>query len=217
MLVQFFTTSLTWARCFRVPLYLCEADKEWFQRTSDIRETDDVRWWTGEQIIGPRVKLIQCGGYVWPLRGLCRRSPLFGRHFPGSSILYWDRLEEPAPTDSPTRPTPVSGIIFTADTLMVMPTQQKFTFIWSAPNMASPFPCVTQSTADSVQIPLEPEAVLRILRRIEGLAFAQATSTWPNRFIRHDAKRVLQDSVRAHLARCGWIAVGDELIPLKPS
>lgn len=125
-----------------MPLYICEADKEWFQRVSDVRETDDVRWWTGEQNIGPRVKLIQCGGWVRAKASEeVGTDALILRHFPGSSILYWDRLEEPAPTDSPTRPTPVSGIIFTADTLMVMPTQQNFTFIWSAPNMASPLSC----------------------------------------------------------------------------
>jgi hypothetical protein len=62
------------------------------------------------------------------------------RHFPGSSILHWDRLGEPAPPADalPTKPTPVSGIILTADTLMVMASQSHFTFIWSAPNMVSP-------------------------------------------------------------------------------
>jgi hypothetical protein len=58
-------------------------------------------------------------------------------HFPGSSILHWDRLQEPTPAELPTKPTPVSGIIFTADTIMVQPTQRNFTFIWSAPNMVS--------------------------------------------------------------------------------
>ena len=58
-------------------------------------------------------------------------------HFPGSSILHWDRLSEPAPlkSDLPSRPTPVSGIILTADTIMVQPDLRKFTFIWSVPNM----------------------------------------------------------------------------------
>ena len=62
-------------------------------------------------------------------------------HFPGSSILYWDRLDEPKPSsdDLPTKPTPVSGIIFTADTMMVQPTRLGFTFMWSVPNMVSRF------------------------------------------------------------------------------
>jgi len=54
-------------------------------------------------------------------------------------VLHWDRLEEPAPDPKhlPTKPTLVSGILFTADTIMVMPTQTQFTFVWSVPNMVS--------------------------------------------------------------------------------
>jgi hypothetical protein len=67
------------------------------------------------------------------------------------------------------------------------------------------------------QIPLDPRAVLKILKVVDHLPFAQATSTWPNRFVREDAKKVLQDSVRAHLAACGWAAEGDQLVPLEGS
>jgi hypothetical protein len=35
--------------------------------------------------------------------------------------------------------------------------------------------------------------------------------------VREDAKKVLQDSVRAHLAACGWAAEGDQLVPLEGS
>ena len=59
---QFFTTSLTWSRALRIPLYLCEADKEWFQRAGDIRDSDKVVWWEGEKELGPGVRVIQCGG-----------------------------------------------------------------------------------------------------------------------------------------------------------
>lgn len=112
------------------------------------------------------------------------------RHFPGSSILHWDRLSEapPAQDHLPTTQTLVSGIIFTADTIMVQPTQRKFTFIYSAPNM----------------IPLGPHEVLKILEAVEDLPFAQATSTWPGRFIREGAKEALVDSVASHLGRMGW-------------
>jgi hypothetical protein len=117
-------------------------------------------------------------------------SQLDHRHFPGSSILHWDRLSEPAPDlhHLPTKPTPVSGIIFTSDTIMVQPTQTKFTFIWSAPNM----------------IPLGPHDVIKILEAVERLPFHQATSTWPGRFIREGAKEALVDSVASHLGRIGW-------------
>jgi hypothetical protein len=115
--IQFFSTSLTWSRALGVPLYLNEADKEWFQRLGDIRPDDQVVWWSGRKELGPGVTLVQCGGYVGPI------ISAYNRHFPGSSILHWDRLSEPPPPldNLPTKPTPVSGIIFTADTIMVQP------------------------------------------------------------------------------------------------
>ncbi|WRT63881.1 uncharacterized protein IL334_000807 [Kwoniella shivajii] len=180
---HFFTTSLTWSRALKVPLYLCEDDREWFQRSGDITHDDQVIWWKGEQELGKGVKVIQCGG-----------------HFPGSSILYWDRLGEPAPPkdDLPTKPTPVSGIIFTADTLMVQPTQRSFSFLWSVPNL----------------IPLRPQAILSIQERLKYLSFTQATSSWPNRWIREDAKKVLDESVTAYLAAEGWRVDEGRLVEL---
>jgi hypothetical protein len=179
-----------------VPLYLNEADKEWFQRLGDIRPDDQVVWWSGRKELGPGVTLVQCGGYVGPI------ISAYNRHFPGSSILHWDRLSEPPPPldNLPTKPTPVSGIIFTADTIMVQPTQSKFTFIWSAPNM----------------IPLGPHDVIKILEAVEDLPFHQATSTWPGRFIRENAKEVLVDSVASHLGRIGWkrVAGPEKVVPI---
>ncbi|WWC58309.1 uncharacterized protein I303_100849 [Kwoniella dejecticola CBS 10117] len=170
---HFFSTSLTWSRALKVPLYLCEDDQEWYQRSGDIGKDDAVVWWKGEQELGPGVKVIQCGG-----------------HFPGSSILYWDRLSEPPPPKDrlPTKPTPVSGIIFTADTIMVQPTQRGFSFIWSVPNL----------------IPLRPRAVLAVQERLRYLPFSEATSSWPNRWIRQDAKDALESSVTTFLAAEGW-------------
>lgn len=193
---QFFSTSLTWSRALGVPLYLNEGDKDWFQRLGDIKDTDKVIWWTGKMEVGPGVTLVQCGGYV-----RCYK-PAHSRHFPGSSILHWDRLSEPPPPldHLPTKPTPVSGIIFTADTIMVQPTQTKFTFIWSAPNM----------------IPLGPRDCVKILEAVEDLPFHQATSTWPGRFIRENAKEVLVDSVASHLGRIGWkrVAGPEKVVPV---
>ncbi|WVQ79136.1 hypothetical protein IAT38_001231 [Cryptococcus sp. DSM 104549] len=170
---HFFSTSLTWARALRVPLYLCEADKEWFQRLDDVKESDDVRWWTGEAELGPGVKVIQCGG-----------------HFPGSSVLYWDRLLEPPPSPShlPTTPTPVSGLLFTSDTIGVQANQTRFTFLWSAPNL----------------IPLRPRSVLAVAERVKGLSFGQATSSWPGRWVREDARKVLEESVVEYIGAEGW-------------
>ncbi|RXK35967.1 hydrolase [Tremella mesenterica] len=180
---HFFSTSLTWARALQVPLYICEDDKPWFQRLSDVSE-GEIKWWRGKQELGPGVTVIQCGG-----------------HFEGSAILHWDRLSEPAPPvdDLPTSPTPVSGLILTADTIMVQRTQKRFTFLWSAPNM----------------IPLNPTDVVGIWNRVKTFPFSQATSSWPGRFIRSDAKSVLEESVREYLKAMGWEWDGENsFVPL---
>lgn len=61
------------------------------------------------------------------------------RHFPGSSVLFWDRAAEPAGAKSAdgSAPAPTNGLLLTADTIMVQPTQKGFTFMWSYPNMVS--------------------------------------------------------------------------------
>ncbi|WVQ93691.1 hypothetical protein IAU59_000767 [Kwoniella sp. CBS 9459] len=181
---HFFSTSLTWSRALDVPLYLNEDDKDWFQRLGDIRDSDQVVWWTGERELGKGVKVIQCGG-----------------HFPGSAVLYWDRLVEPAPSkdDLPTKPTPVSGVLFTADTLMVQPTQRGFAFLWSVPNM----------------IPLRPKSILSIHHTLKNLSFDEATSSWPGKWIRSDARRALEESVVGILAAEGWrLGEGGDLVEL---
>lgn len=60
--LQFFSTSLTWARALDVPLYICETDKEWYQRRGEIRPEDNVVFWTGRETVGPGVTVVQCGG-----------------------------------------------------------------------------------------------------------------------------------------------------------
>lgn len=91
---------------------------------------------------------------------------------------------------------------------MVQPTQHNFTFIWSAPNMVSRIKLL----ASNEQIPLRPRDAQKIWRTVEHLPFQQASSSWPNRFVREDAKRILQESLTAHLAACGWREKGDELV-----
>lgn len=59
---QFFSSSLTWSRALNIPLYICAADKEWYSRIGDLKDSDDVRLWSGETELGPGVKLVQCGG-----------------------------------------------------------------------------------------------------------------------------------------------------------
>lgn len=104
-LIKFFTTSLTWARALRVPLYLSSADKTWYQRSGDV--TDEVVWWDDEIKLSTELRGVICGG-----------------HFPGSAVLHFDR---PRADHGP--------VLFCADTVMVQPTQRGFTFPWSVPNL----------------------------------------------------------------------------------
>ncbi|KAJ9125605.1 hypothetical protein QFC22_000567 [Naganishia vaughanmartiniae] len=113
---HFYSTSLTWARCFKIPLIIAAADKHWYQRLSEVKE-GEVEWYKNDAALDDSVNVIQCGG-----------------HFPGSSVLHWDRSLEPEfESDKHCR----TGIILCSDTAMVQPTQQGFTFQWSVPNMVS--------------------------------------------------------------------------------
>jgi hypothetical protein len=60
--IQFYSTSLTWARCLRVPLIIAAADKHWFQRLSDVKE-GEIEWFHNEASLEDGVNVIQCSGY----------------------------------------------------------------------------------------------------------------------------------------------------------
>lgn len=104
-----------WSRALKVPLYINGTDRSWFRRAGDIDADDRVEFWVGTTRVLPNVRLYQCGG-----------------HFPGSSVLHWDRDAEPD-ADSQTR----GGLLLTADTIMVQSDRRGFTFIWSVPNYVS--------------------------------------------------------------------------------
>ncbi|KAJ9116567.1 hypothetical protein QFC20_000499 [Naganishia adeliensis] len=165
---HFYSTSLTWARCLRIPLLIAAADKHWFQRLADVKE-GEVEWFHNDAALEDGVNVIQCGG-----------------HFPGSSVLHWDRSLEPKFESERHLRT---GILLCSDTAMVQPTQQGFTFQWSVPNM----------------IPMNPHEIKGICDRLQNLEFEEATSTWPNHFVRKDARRVLLDSAKKQLHHMGLV------------
>lgn len=168
---HFFSTSLTWSRCLKVPLILAAADKHWFQRLSDVKE-GEIEWVHNVASLEDGVTMIQCGG-----------------HFPGSSVLHWDRSLEPEfESDKHCR----TGIILCSDTAMIQPTQQGFTFQWSVPNM----------------IPLNPHEMKGIADRLRDVPFEQATSTWPHRFVRKNAREILLDSIQKQLHHMGLVEEG---------
>lgn len=61
LVLQFFSTSLTWSRCLKVPLILAAADKHWFQRLSDVKE-GEIEWVHNVASLEDGVTMIQCGG-----------------------------------------------------------------------------------------------------------------------------------------------------------
>lgn len=72
-----------------------------------------------------------------------------------------------------------------------------------------PFACGSDSVADLfvVQIPLNPYDVAYLYKKLKDIKFGQATSTWPGRFIREGADKILAQSVRKHLETmgCDWL------------
>ncbi|GMK59596.1 hypothetical protein CspeluHIS016_0802020 [Cutaneotrichosporon spelunceum] len=185
---HFFSTSLVWARALRVPLYLCAADREWYARASDVTASDDVRFWTGRADLGPGVTLVQCGG-----------------HFPGSSVLYWDRGAEPdaapaEPAPATGNPSTKKGLLLVSDTMMVCADRRGFTFMWSYPNM----------------IPLRPADAVAVVAAVDGLEYGAACSTWPNRMIRTNAKATVHASLARYLDATGWELDGGVRGALRP-
>lgn len=128
--------------------------------------------------------------------GKCETRLTQKRHFPGSSVLYWDRSLSPSPLTShssppstrPSTPPSSTPLLLVSDTLMVQPHLRGFTFIFSVPNL----------------VPLSPLSTLTISHRLQNIAFGQATSAWPGRFIRKSADRVMRESVGRHLGVMGW-------------
>ncbi len=95
---HFYGAMIEWSHAFgRVPIHLPAADRKWVMRPDPV-----IDFWQGEtrQIL-PGVTMIRCGG-----------------HFPGSSVLHWDR-----------------GALFTGDTIMVAPDRKHVSFMWSYPNL----------------------------------------------------------------------------------
>lgn len=100
-------------------------------------------------------------------------------------------------------------MILTADTIMVQPARKGFTFMWSYPNMVSLF--IGQSDN---KIPLPPKDVLRIRDILQPLEFTSASSTWPGRIIKENAKTVLEDSIQQYLRQTGWSLHNGDLRPV---
>lgn len=52
---------------------------------------------------------------------------------------------------------------------------------------------------------MNPHEIKGICDRLQNLEFEEATSTWPNHFVRKDARRVLLDSAKKQLHHMGLV------------
>jgi hypothetical protein len=64
---HFYGVAVEWSRAFGAPVYLPEADREWF-----VRPETTVHWYSGSLEPWPGLTLVQTGG-----------------HFEGSAVLHW--------------------------------------------------------------------------------------------------------------------------------
>jgi ligand-binding SRPBCC domain-containing protein len=63
-------------------------------------------------------------------------------------------------------------------------------------------------TLCTFQIPLNPHEMKGIADRLRDVPFEQATSTWPHRFVRKNAREILLDSIQKQLHHMGLVEEG---------
>jgi len=94
-----------------------------------------------------------------------------GGHFPGSTVLHW------------AAGAGGRGALLTGDTIYVVPDRRYVSFMYSYPN----------------QIPLNAEAVRRVVAAVEPLAFDRIYSSWIDRVILSDAKEAVRRSAERYI------------------
>jgi hypothetical protein len=92
--------------------------------------------------------------------------------------------------------------------MMVRMDRRGFTFMWSYPNMVS---SPLRTAPELTQIPLRPTDAVNVVAAIDDLEYGAASSTWPNRMIRRDAKVYAHRSVEQYLDATGWELEGGQL------
>ncbi len=146
---HFYTTMVEWSRALGdVPIYLHADNQPWVMRPDKA-----IHFWEGERFaLLSGVTLVRCGG-----------------HFPGSSVLHWQRAYDNR------------GALFTGDTIKVVADPRWVTFMYSYPN----------------SIPLDEPAVRRIVASIEPLPFAQLHDGWTS--VTGDAKAAVARSAERYI------------------
>ncbi len=122
-----------------------------------LRPSPHVRTWSGTLEVVPGVTLVQCGG-----------------HFAGSAVLHWAAGAEGR------------GVLFTGDTILVTPGQDRVTFLRSAPN----------------RIPLPERLVRQIVDRLDPFEFDRIYAGWWETTLDRNARAVLHRDAGRYIA---WV------------
>lgn len=119
-----------------------------------MRPDPAVRFFSEDTVeLVPGVTVIRCGG-----------------HFPGASVLHWADGAEG------------QGLLFSGDTIQVVPDNRWVTFMYSYPN----------------QIPLDPETVRRIVAAVEPYSFVRLYGAF-GRHVLADAKAAVRRSAERYI------------------
>jgi hypothetical protein len=94
-----------------------------------------------------------------------------GGHFPGSDVLHWS-----AGADG-------KGALLTGDTMYVVQDRRFVSFMYSYPNL----------------IPLNAQAVERIVEAVEPYAFDRIYGGWRDSIVRSDAKAAVKRSAERYI------------------
>ncbi|PWN48353.1 hypothetical protein IE53DRAFT_389448 [Violaceomyces palustris] len=202
---HFYNSSLTWAKALSTKVHISSLDKEWYLRglcqVSDglyslvdtAREdfspeerldiqacSEHVVAWEGDVLeVVPGVKVLRCGG-----------------HFPGSSILVWDRDLTPGHDTTSQRAGDGNarrgGVALCSDTFMPCPDGKTFSFMWSYPNM----------------IPLKPKDVEKIWQSVRPYPFQDVIGGWPGKAILGSSHEKLRISACNFVEMEGWDPTG---------
>ena len=120
-----------------------------------MRPDPAVVYWEGEtHPLGEGVTLIRCGG-----------------HFPGSTVLHWAAGAERR------------GVLFTGDTITVVPDRRYVSFMYSYPNL----------------IPLPASAIQRIVKSVEPYQFDRIYGGWYERVVSTGAKTAVARSADRYI------------------
>lgn len=98
-----------------------------------------------------------------------------GGHFPGSSVLHWPGGAEGR------------GALLTGDTITVVADRRWVSFMYSYPNL----------------IPLDGDAIRRIVAAVEPFAFDRVYGGWQGSVVATDGKAAVRRSARRYLAHSG--------------